>query len=52
MASPTDLTRLPVVAFDRLASLADPAARSSFLGALPRIEREPIANQSSAWSER
>src|SRR5712664_2202315 len=41
MALPVDLTRAPVVAFDRIESLADPGALSSILGPLSRVDHEP-----------
>ncbi len=50
MTSTKDRTRAPVVAFDRLDSLVDPAALSQVLGPLARVEREALPGNSSGFS--
>ena len=48
--TPPRLAQNPVVAFDRLDALADPAALSSILGELSSVEREPRALAPSGFS--
>jgi len=50
MASTKDSIRAPVVAFDRIDSLADPGALSRALGPIARIEREALPGISSGFS--
>ena len=50
MALPVDLTKAPVVEFDRIESLADPAALASILGPLSRVDHEPPPVVSSGYS--
>ncbi len=48
--TPTHLSRTPVVAFDPLESLADPAALSTILGPLAGVERERLPGISAGFS--
>lgn len=50
MASTKDQNRAPVVAFDRIDSLADPDALAKVLGPLVRVEREALPGISSGFS--
>jgi hypothetical protein len=50
MASTKDFTRAPVVAFDHIDLLADPGALSRVLGPVARVDREPLPDSSSGFS--
>ncbi len=50
MTPPTDLTRPPVVTFDRLASLSDPAALARVLGDISGIDRNVLPGAPSGYS--
>jgi hypothetical protein len=48
--APTNLSRTPVVSFDRIESLVDPAVISSILGPVSNVEREAHPAISSGYS--
>jgi len=48
--TPTRLSRIPVAAFDRIESLADPALLSSILGPISSFERETLPAISFGYS--
>lgn len=50
MAPPRHLPQTPVTAFDRIEQLADTSALSTILGPIERIERQPLSDVSSGYS--